>query len=482
MFFLPLYHNLNNAECLVIGAGATAVRKLKWLVRAGANITVVAERVGPQVQAMADEGKLALHQKRYSADQISPQIRLIISATNDAKVNQEISTRAQTLGILVNCVDQPELCTVIFPAIVDRAPILVAISSMGVAPTLSRVVRGWLEARLPKKLNRVAELAQSLRDDVKRRLPSVDARKNYWEKLFGGPIAEQAMSGSLDDSRLRAIELLDSEVAQVANDGLDANASEARIGSVALVGAGPGDPELITLKALRLLQAAEVVLYDKLANPEILEYARRDAEFVYVGKQGPRPELNEVSSSTRPDNRSHQQSSINQKIIDYALAGRQVVRLKGGDPFIYGRGGEELAEIAERGIDVMVVPGITAAMGAASYAGIPLTYRNLSLSVRFVTGHRIENAINLDWPELGRADQTLVIYMGLVGLAEIMAKIAEHTDDRERPVAIVENATYPEQKVVRGTLLTIADLAKTHEITGPSVVIVGAVVGLSLPR
>ena len=464
MFFLPLFHNLAGARCLVIGAGTTAVRKIRWLLRAGADIEVIAPDVSQAIEELASAGKLRVTKAPFDASQVSSDLRLIISATNNREVNRFVYDAAIQAGVLVNCVDQPDLCTFIFPAIVDRSPILIAISSMGNAPTLARVVRGWIEAQLSPNLGKLAELAQSLRDRVKLELPSVDARKSFWETLFRSAAAESAMQGNLQDAKTKAEAML-VESATGDTGGIPQ-------ASVALIGAGPGDPELITLKALRLIQSADVILYDKLANPAILDYARRDAEFEFVGKQGPKP----GSPPTRPDNRGNQQFNINDRIIEHAQAGRNVVRLKGGDPFIYGRGGEEMEQVIEAGFDVIMVPGITAALGAASYAGIPLTYRNLSQSVRFVTGHRVENVVNLDWPEMGRRDQTLVIYMGLVGLPTILAKLIEHGCEPERPAALVENATWPEQRVIVGTVATLADAAHEAQISGPSVVIIGDVV------
>lgn len=460
MFYLPLYHNLKGARCLVVGAGTTAVRKLRWLVRAEADVLVVSPEIAPDIQAMADEGLVRIKEDVFGDQYVTRDLTLIISATNHREVNQQVYAAAQRAGVLVNCVDQPDLCTFIFPAIVDRSPILIAITSMGSAPTLARVVRGWIETQLSPNLGKLADLARGLRDRVKASLPTVDARKNYWESLFQSHAAELALQGKVSEAEEVALQRL--------------NESKQAHGSVALVGAGPGDPELITLKALRLIQAADVILYDKLANPALLDYARRDAEFLYVGKQGPKPGM----SPQRRDNRSNQQHAINDLIVAHACAGKNVVRLKGGDPFIYGRGGEELETVVAAGVDVVVVPGITAALGAASYAGIPLTYRNLSQSVRFVTGHRIENAVNLDWPEMGRPEQTLVIYMGLVGLTAILERMMAHGCEAERPAALIEHATLPEQRIIDGTVGTLAKLATDAEISGPSVVVIGEVVAL----
>ena len=461
MFYLPLFHDLRGARCLVVGAGTTALRKVRWLVRAEASVQVVALQACAEMEALADAGQISLRQAAFTDDLVISDLRLLISATNDADLNRHIHALAQNAGVLINCVDQPELCSVIFPAIVDRDPVLVAVSSQASAPTLARIVRGWIEARLPPGLGRLAELGQRLRGVVQSRIGDVAQRREFWERLFASPIAERAMAGQLDEAQDASVQLL---------DGFESSA-----GSVALVGAGPGDPELITLKALRLIQAADVILYDKLANPQLLDYARRDAELIDVGKQGPKP----GAPPTRPDNRVNQQSHINNLIVEHAQRGAQVVRLKGGDPFIYGRGGEELEQIAAAGINVQVVPGITAALGAASYAGIPLTHRNVSQSVRFVTGHRVENTINIDWPELCKADQTLVIYMGLVGLPTILQRLVEHGCEPQRPAALIEHATLPQQRVVRADVGSLAAAVSDAGIDGPAVVIIGDVVGLA---
>ena len=458
MFYLPLFHNLEEARCLVIGGGQTAYRKLNWLVRTGAQVRVVARAACDEVREFADTGRIELELRDYREGDVDADLTLVIAATNDAQINRTIHAEATNARVLINCVDQPELCTVIFPAIVDRLPLLVAVSSMGASPTLARVARSWIEARLAPTLGNLGILAERVKGEVRATLPETGDRMAFWERLFAGRAGEQALAGELDAAVAEAIRALAEP--------------DSRVGSVALVGAGPGDPELITLKALRLLQAADVILYDKLANPLILDYARRDAERIFVGKQGPKP----GQPPTRPENRSNQQSSINDLLVHHALKGKNVVRLKGGDPFIYGRGGEEIEALMAAGVDCIVVPGITAALGAASYAGIPLTYRNLSQSVRFVTGHRIENAINLDWPELSRTDQTLVIYMGLVGLEQILGQMVEHGSPAERPAALVENATLPDQRVIVATVGTLVEKCRAIGVEGPSVAIVGEVV------
>ncbi len=461
MFYLPLFHNLKGSSCLVVGAGTTALRKVRWLLRAEASIRIVAPDCDPQLKSFVESGEIAWVERGFESSDIDSGLGLVIAATADEQVNREVSEACRQHGVPVNCVDRADLSTVIFPSIIDRYPVLIAVSSMGVAPVLARVVRGWIEARLPARLDRLADLAVMLRDQVRTRLTDISIRRAFWEGLLQGPAGEVAMRGDMKGAE------------QIALDALDS--IELPVGVVSLVGAGPGDPELITIKGQRLLQSADVVLYDKLVNPEILEYARRDAELVDVGKSGPRP----GQQPDRLDNRANQQQAINDLLIEYAEQGLQVVRLKGGDPFIYGRGGEEIEALLEKNIEVLVVPGITAALGAASYAGIPLTHRNVAQSVRLVTGHRVENTVNLDWPELARDDQTLVIYMGLVGLPQIMSRLMEAGCDTGHPVAVVENATQPEQQVLRTTVARAAHDVEEAGITGPSVVIVGNVVTLA---
>lgn len=465
MFYLPLFHNLKGQSCLVVGAGVTALRKLRWLVRTGAQIQIVAAEVNPEVAKLIDEtdAEIELLKTSFAPHHIRSELVLVISATDNPVVNLQVYETAIEHNVLVNCVDDPAHCTVIFPAIIDRAPIFVAVSSMGNSPSLSRVVRGWIEERLPTSLGAVATLAQEFRDRVKQRFTNTQDRMHFWDQVFSSAIPQEVMSGKSDSAAAKLRVLLENFTDETG-----------RAGSVTLVGAGPGDPELLTLKAVRCLQSADVILYDKLANPEILDFARRDAELIYVGKQGPKP----GQSPDRIDNRSNQQEDINTLIVNCAQQGKRVVRLKGGDPYIYGRGGEEVAAIAEAGISVQVVPGITASLGAAAYAGIPLTHRDLSQSVRFVTGHRLENTVNLDWPEFAKKGQTLVIYMGLVGLPEIMLALISHGCEQSRPVALIENATFPHQRVVIGSVVDIAAKATQAEVTGPTVVIVGDVVGL----
>jgi uroporphyrin-III C-methyltransferase/precorrin-2 dehydrogenase/sirohydrochlorin ferrochelatase len=386
-------------------------------------------------------------------------------------VSESVFARALDERVLVNCVDRTELCTIIFPAIIDRLPILVAVSSMGQSPTLSRSVRGWIETRLPQGLGRLAELAGRLRLEVKQSLPDVDARKGYWDAVFSSPAATKAMRGSVDEAVSDAQRMLSQQRAG---------------GEIVLVGAGPGDPDLITLRGLRAIQSADVLMFDKLIDPGLLEYARRDVELVDVGKQGPREDAGakgwgsaaQQAGSKRPSG-THMQAAINERLIEEALRGKKVVRLKGGDPFIFGRGGEELLAAAQQGFAVEIIPGITAGMAAASYAGIPLTHRHVSQSVRFLTGHRVADAQNLEWSDWARDDQTLVIYMALVSLESIQERLLAAGRSAATPAVLIENATLPSQREVFASLAGLNQSVIKANITGPSIIIVGQAVEIA---
>lgn len=447
MDFLPLFLRLAGQRVLVVGGGAIAARKITLLCRAGADVHIVAPELADETRVLVDEHALEVSKRIYQIDDIVG-ARLVVSATDDKIVNTQIYDDCIAAGILINSVDRPSLSNVIFPSIIDRSPVLVAVSTGGASPTMARVVRSWLEARLPARLGALAEFARERRERVKDQVSSTSGRQRLWERIIDGPVAEAVYRGNDVEA--------EAGFDQVLGEGAENE------GWVAIVGAGPGDPELLTLKALRLIQSADVILYDNLVNRQILDYARRDAEQIYVGKKWRAP-------STRQD-------SIHELMRSKAGDGLAVVRLKGGDPFIFGRGGEEVEVLAQAGVEVIAVPGITAASGSASYAGIPLTYREVSQSVRFVTGHRADNRINLDWPELAKAGQTVVLYMGLSGIEEIFSSLIEHGRSPETPAALVEKATYPEQRVVVGTLTDLAAKVRDAEIMGPTTIIVGEVV------
>jgi uroporphyrin-III C-methyltransferase/precorrin-2 dehydrogenase/sirohydrochlorin ferrochelatase len=445
MDFLPLFVDLKGRPCLVVGAGNVAARKVDLLLKAGAQVQVIAPDVCPHIDAIAQDGRIELLRRPFNDDDIRRQI-LVIGATASHDVNRAVYQRCLEENIQVNVVDQPDLCTVIFPGIIDRSPVIAAVSTGGRSPTLARIVRGWLEARLPASLGRLAEFAAEHRSRVKAEIPDATARRMFWETLLTGPLAERVLAGQ---------KVSDSEIDTV-------QTSDRPRFPVVLIGAGPGDPDLLTLSAHRHLQAADVVLYDNLVSPDVLDMARRDADRIYVGK--------------RRRFKSIRQTAIHELMIEHASSGKKVVRLKGGDPFIFGRGGEEIASLNQHGLGSIVVPGITAALGGASYAGVPLTYRNVSQSVRFVTGHLARDEVNIDWPELAKPGQTLVIYMGLLGLEDICERLVTHGMDPSTPAMVIENATRPEQVEVVGTISSLASDVHAKGIKGPSLTIVGRVI------
>lgn len=450
MQYFPIFLDTTELNCLVVGAGEVAARKIELLLKTHAKVSVVAPWACDTVLRLVDEGKLHFDNRPYQSSDLSAK-QLVFVATDDSLVNAQVHAQAKALNILVNVVDNIPLCQFITPSIIDRSPIVIAISSGGVAPVLLRYLRQKLESVIPQKVSLLGQFSEKFRELVKQKLASVTARRFFWEDVFDGDIAEDVLQGNHQQADRKLLAKLDSDDSQ-------------HKGEVYLVGAGPGDPDLLTFRALRLMQKADVVVYDRLVSPEILELVRRDAEKIYVGKA--------KSKHTVP------QEDINQLLASEALAGKRVVRLKGGDPFIFGRGGEELETLVEKGISFQVVPGITAASGAASYAGIPLTHRDHAKSVVFATGHLRDNTINLNWQGLAQPDQTIVFYMGLTGLAIICEELVKHGLPATTPIAMVQSATTAEQKVITGTFMDIQAKAEAAGIEPPALIIVGSVVSL----
>ncbi|ORT72591.1 siroheme synthase CysG [Pseudomonas mosselii] len=450
MDYLPLFHKLQGGRVLVVGGGEIALRKARLLADAGAALRVVAPEVDGQLAALAREGGGEVLVRGYQASDLEG-CRLVIAATDDSALNAQVSAEAQARSLPVNVVDAPALCTVIFPAIVDRSPLVVAVSSGGDAPVLARLIRAKLEAWIPSAYGELAGLAARFRHKVKALYPDVNQRRGFWESVFQGPVAERQLAGQGAEAE---------RLLQAMVDGAPVQQG----GEVYLVGAGPGDPDLLTFRALRLMQQADVVLYDRLVAPAIIEMCRRDAERIYVGKR-------------RADH-AVPQDKINRLLVDLARQGKRVLRLKGGDPFIFGRGGEEIEELADEGIPFQVVPGITAASGCSAYGGIPLTHRDYAQSVRFVTGHLKDGTSNLPWGDLVAPAQTLVFYMGLVGLPTICAELIRHGRAASTPAALVQQGTTRNQRVFTGTLADLPELVARHEVHAPTLVIVGEVVQL----
>lgn len=451
MDYFPLFLKLKDQPCLVVGAGEIAARKIDLLARTGARIHVVAKHIGPVVSSMKEETRLTIYERAFSDEDVYG-MKLIVSATNDRKSNKHIAAVAHANGIPVNVVDNPDLCSFIFPAIIDRSPLTIAVSTGGVSPVLARLVRSKLESTIPASFGYLAKFAEQFRTLVKDKLTETNVRRIFWEKVLNGSIAEMVLTNRIPEA----------ESALLAE--LDQTSNQATKGEVYLIGAGPGDPDLLTFRALRLMQQADVVVYDRLVSPQILDMARRDSEKIYVGKQRALHSL--------------PQESINSLLAELALSGKRVARLKGGDPFIFGRGGEEIETLMEQGIHFQVVPGITAASGCSSYAGIPLTHRDHAQSCTFVTGHLKDGSINLDWRQLAAPNQTIVIYMGLVGLEAICQSLIEHGCPSDHPIAIVQQGTTPDQKVITATLSTMPGKVKAADIKPPTLIIIGSVVTL----
>ncbi len=452
MEYLPLFLRLDAAAVAVVGGGKAALRKAELLARAGARLTVIAPAIEAELAALLEERGGSWLRQEF-ADGCLRGMRLAVAASSDPALDRRVSEAAQRRGIPVNVVDAPELSTAIFPAIVDRSPLLVAVASGGNSPVLARRVRSQIEALLPAQLGRLAEFAGRFRERVARRLRDAGARRRFWEALLDRPGLQQQICAG---GATRAEPILEAL--------LDDFERDAPGGEVYLLGAGPGDPDLVSWKALRLLQAADVVLYDRLVAPRILELARRDAERINVGKQ--------------PANHPVAQPDITRMLIELAGQGKRVARLKGGDPFIFGRGGEELEGLAERRIPFQVVPGITAASGCASYAGIPLTHRDHARSVRFVTGHRRDGGLDLPWDSFRDESETLVFYMGLLGAAQICERLRAHGRPGDTPVALVEQGTTPQQRTHVSSLAELPGYLARNEVHAPAIIIVGSVVGL----
>jgi len=449
--WFPISLRLEGARVLLVGGGEVAVNKGRLLLDHGARIEIVAEALNGIVQEWVHEG-LARHVGGRVDDamlrQVMPGCRLVYAATDDRAVNRVVATLADSLNIPVCAVDDPEPSTFITPAQVRRGAVRVAISTAGGAPVLARRLREQIESWMPEGTGRLAAYMQSRRPRVSEKYPAVQDRKRIWEDFLDGAGAEAALSGD----EVRADRTLDQLLTE-----------QKKAGEVWLVGGGPGDPDLLTLKALHFMQNADVVLYDNLLPKVLLERVRRDAELIFVGKQR--------------DRHAMPQSAINAEMVRHAKAGQRVLRLKGGDPFIFGRGGEEIESLVEAGVSFRVVPGITAASGCASYAGIPLTHRDCAQACLFVTGHaRADGVLDLPWDDMADRRQTVVIYMGISTLPELMAGLMKNGLPQDWPVAIVERGTQPAQRVLTGTLATIAEEAAAAKVSSPALVIVGEVV------
>lgn len=449
MQYLPLFADVKNRPCLVVGGGDVAYRKARHLIHAGARVTLVAPEIKTELEALLQNADGSLVWREFAPSDLDGQY-LVVAATDDIALNTRIYQAATQANILVNAVDDPKRSNFIFPALVDRGAIQIAISSGGKAPVLARSLREKLEAELSPRLGDLAQLAGEFREKVKAKFERFSDRRHFWEKALRGSVASLVEAGQLKAARGQLQDEL--------------NQSSAPEGFVSIVGAGPGSADLLTLKALRCLQQADVILYDHLVSDEIMALGRKDADYICVGKR--------ANKHTLP------QQEISQLMADKAKAGLRVCRIKGGDPFIFGRGGEEAQLLVEQGIAFDIVPGVTAAAGCAAYAGIPLTHRDYAQSVSFVTGHCQKDGKEPDWPSLAISNHTLVVYMGLMRANDIAAKLISAGRAPSTPVAVVANGTRQEQQVMISTLAELGEALANRPMPSPALLIIGEVVKL----
>ena len=447
----PAFLDLTGKKVVLVGGGAQATRKARRLLSAGALLTTVSEELSEEFRQLERIERVVHVQRPWSLDDFSD-ASLVVIATDDRQNNTHISEAAHASGCWVNVANQPEVSNFLIPSLIDRSPLLVAVSSGGRSPALARVLTARISAFLPANYGDLGKQVERYRERIRQQFTDWRQRRQFWERLLSGRVGELMLQGRL------------AQADEAMEQALHEHSSDAPQGEVYLVGAGPGDPDLLTFRALRLMQQCDVVLYDRLVSTSIMELVHPDAERIYVGK--------------RRSDHAVPQESINDLLVTQAKQGRRVLRLKGGDPFIFGRGGEEIETLSEQGVSFQVVPGITAAAGCASYAGIPLTHRDYAQSCLFVTGHLKDGTVDLDWPALARAQQTVVIYMGLMGLPTICEQLIRHGLPGTHPIAIVAEGTRQSQQVVTGTLTSLVGKIQASQIKPPTLIIVGEVVNL----
>ena len=436
----------------MVGGGDIAARKARRLLDGGIELKVVAPEICATLRELGSRPSCSIEQRPFEDSDIKG-VPIIVAATNQREVNRRIAELSKAQGSWVNVADEADEANLLFPSLVDRSPIQIAISAGGVSPSLSRLLRSYLEGFIPGGYTDLAKLLQRYRTRVKEKYKTPALRRAFWDAVLRGRVADAVFAGRRQDAESGLLALLNDE-----------QSTAARVGEIYLVGAGPGDPDLLTIKALRLMQQADVVVYDRLVSDSIHRLLRPGIEKIYAGKQ--------------PTQHAMSQQEINRLLIELAKQGKKVLRLKGGDPFIFGRGGEEIESLVEEGIPFQIVPGITAALGCAAYSGIPLTHRDYAQSCIFVTGHRKNGTVNLNWNLLTQTNQTLIFYMGLLGLEHICASLIEHNMPPDTPIALIMHGTLADQKVVVSDLSNIVAAVQDEEIKPPTLLIVGKVVGL----
>lgn len=451
MKHLPIFVSIRNKSCVVIGGGLVATRKIASLMESGAQVTVISPVITAEIKLRIATDSITHHARHFEASDLEGAY-LVFAATDNREVNSEIGELAQAKQQLVNIADQPDNGNFVLPSVLDRSPVVIAVSTGGASPVLARQLRMQLEAMIPSACGRLAGITEEYREKVKRFFPQQVQRKQFWERALKGPVSELVYAGQEPSARQHLDEMLE--------EGLETSP----MGEVYLVGAGPGDPDLLTFKAVRLMQQADVMVYDRLVSQPILDMANPDAERLYVGKQ--------------KDDHAVPQDRINDLLVEKAMQGKRVLRLKGGDPFIFGRGGEEIETLTEHGVPFQVVPAVTAASGCAAYSGIPLTHRDYAQSVTFATGHLKDGTINLNWQQLTQPNHTLVFYMGLSGISEISKQLQAHGMSPDMPAALIEKGTTRNQRVHIATLATLPEKVIESGVSAPTLTIIGEVVKL----
>ena len=454
MKYFPFYMELSKKSVLLIGGGEVAERKLDLLLKANAKLTIVSPEFTEYIENLFEENKniTPIHDN-YKEEYMNNSFSFVIAATNNESLNEDIARQANHKGILVNVVDKPDICDFIFPSILERGPITVAVSTGGSSPVLARLLRTKLETMIPGAYGRLAKIVSDNRIPVRKKLINSKSNRIFWEQMLNGKFVELVLSGQDEE----AVNYLNKEITIFDEE-------KKGEGEVYLVGAGPGDPDLLTFRALRLMQQADIALYDRLVHPSIIDLIRRDAQKIYVGKQR--------------DNHTVRQEEINDLLVNYAKEGKRVLRLKGGDPFIFGRGGEEIDTLVDNNVSFQVVPGVTSASGCSAYSGIPLTHRDHAQSCIFVTGHLKKGKLELNWDKLIQPNQTIVFYMGLVSIEIICTQLIANGLDPETPCALVQQGTTPNQKVYTSVVKNMSALVKSKKPKAPTIFIIGYVVNL----
>jgi uroporphyrin-III C-methyltransferase/precorrin-2 dehydrogenase/sirohydrochlorin ferrochelatase len=451
MQHLPLYADLKNRPCLVVGGGTVAEKRVRQLLDAGARVTVLAPTLSGGVAELVAGARVRFEPGTFDPRSLDP-YWLIVAATDDRVVNLQVAAAAEAAKRFCNVVDDPEHCTFLMPAIIDFDPVTIAVGTAGQSPVIARWLKGLIETVVPARVGTLAELAGRWRERVQSAIPAIGERRRFWEDALTGDVAEHAYAGR-DEQAEQAL-------AAALEQWRNADAKAARTGEAYLVGAGPGSPDLITVRGRQLLAHADVVLYDRLVNPAILSFARRDAELVCVGKTPHKPSIT--------------QAQLNRLLVQLVASGKRVCRLKGGDPMIFGRVGEELEALTAAGLPFQIVPGVSAVEGCAAYAGIPLTLRGVAHAILITTGHTRDHVS----PDLAayQPGQTLALYMGVARFASIVDQLVGNGHDPATPVAIVESGTMPEQRVIRTTLGDLARVAAELKVASPALLLVGETV------